>query len=439
MRVLSRYWRSLRSRRRHLPARVRRAARQDPQTANIPYVGWAGNQIRIAKCLGQQEMVDDHGLSVAQAQQLLTPGLVLRSSWTVEDWSGVDENNAGPAFLNAPNRDTVAYLDDSGRLCFSVHVSSLKPGMAVIKGAARIDLGGFTPGFDILGKHQFLVIWLRSQAPVIREVANTDFPSLDLGDPAGDGIFNPLGSRTVSSRSPRRARSRSGTTSPASIRTTRSRFPTTGRSSPASSASTTMPRTAAGRVAARCVGTSTTTTRPRRTMRVANYCTPRAGTVDAVDNCFLVDRRRRRRDGAVLALLRLLVVRLTVGPFDPVRDFDTLLSDNKLDAWDAPMPALRVDVRIAAGGIGSLEKADKDNIYVRDRTKADNTPHNLYAPFYQAYIPAAGPSADFSDRSGVAGAFVSNNFPGFQNDGGVRLLRHVSGEWTTIRPVATTR
>ena len=64
--------------------------------------------------------------------------------------------------------------------------------MAVIKGAARIDLGGFTPGFDILGKHQFLVIWLRSQAPVIREVANTDFPSLDLGDPTGNGIFNPL-------------------------------------------------------------------------------------------------------------------------------------------------------------------------------------------------------------------------------------------------------
>ena len=164
----------------------------DPQTANIPYVGWAGNQIRIAKCLGQQEVRDNLSLSTESTQRLLTPGLVLRASWTVEDWSGVDENNAGPAFLNAPNRDTVAYLDDSGRLCFSVHVSSLKPGMAVIKGAARIDLAGETPGFDILGKHQFLVIWLRSQAPVIREVANTDFPSIDLGDPTGNGVFNPL-------------------------------------------------------------------------------------------------------------------------------------------------------------------------------------------------------------------------------------------------------
>ena len=193
MRFLSRYWRSW-------PFPGRRSQERpgngstalDPQTANIPYVGWAGNQIRIAKCLGQQEMRDNLSLSSESAQRLLTPGLLLRASWTVEDWSGVDENNAGPAFLNAPNRDTVAYLDNSGRLCFSVHVSSLKPGMAVIKGAARIDLAGETPGFDILGKHQFLVIWLRSQAPVIREVANTDFPSLDLGDPTGNGIFNPL-------------------------------------------------------------------------------------------------------------------------------------------------------------------------------------------------------------------------------------------------------
>ena len=116
----------------------------DPQTANIPYVGWAGNQIRIAKCLGQQEMRDDPGCP-PNRHSAADAGLVLRASWTVEDWSGVDENNAGPAFLNAPNRDTVAYLDGSGRLCFSVHVSSLKPGMAVIKGAARIDLAGETP------------------------------------------------------------------------------------------------------------------------------------------------------------------------------------------------------------------------------------------------------------------------------------------------------
>ena len=98
------------------------------------------------------------------------------------------------------------------------------------------------------------------------------------------------------------------------------------------------------------------------------------------------------------------------------------------------MPALRVDLRIAAGGIGSLEKADKDDIYVRDNTVAgdpteDLIPHNLYAPFYKSYIPAAGPSVLHSDRSGVAGHFLSNNFPGYQNSG-VYDFYDLAGRWT---------
>ena len=102
------------------------------------------------------------------------------------------------------------------------------------------------------------------------------------------------------------------------------------------------------------------------------------------------------------------------------------------------MPALRVDVRIAAGGIGSLEKADKDDIYVRDRTKPDNTPHNLYAPFYEAYVPAAGPSFTFSDRSGVAGAFVLEQLPRLPEQRSVRLYDLV-GDGLRTRPAATAR
>ena len=157
----------------------------------MPYVGWAGNQIRIAKCLGQPEMRDNLSLSTESTQRLLTPGLVLRASWTVEDWSGVDENNAGPAFLNAPNRDTVAYLDDRAA-CASRSRVVAQARYGGHQGRCEDRSGRQTPGFDILGKHQFLVIWLRSQAPVIREVANTDFPSIDLGDPTGNGVFNPL-------------------------------------------------------------------------------------------------------------------------------------------------------------------------------------------------------------------------------------------------------
>ncbi len=57
----------------------------------------------------------------------------------------------------------------------------------------------------------------------------------------------------------------------------------------------------------------------------------------------------------------------------PVRSrsgpIETLLSDGKLDAGDAPMPALRVDVNISADStVGTLVKADKSEIYSRDGT-----------------------------------------------------------------------
>ena len=62
----------------------------------------------------------------------------------------------------------------------------------------------------------------------------------------------------------------------------------------------------------------------------------------------------------------------TFGPFDPLV-LSTLLSDGNLNAGDAPMPAARVDVQIAKntggtdiGGVGSLEPADKAEVYSRN-------------------------------------------------------------------------
>ncbi len=182
-----------------------------------------------------------------------------------------------------------------------------------------------------------------------------------------------------------------------------------------------MPRTAAGPEAPGARWDIHDNQAPDSNHAGDNACTPRAGSVDAVDNCFLLTGQASAGgETGPFSHYFGYSSDYTVGPFDPVRDFDTFLGDNALNADDAPMPALRVDTRIAAGGIGSLEDvnyADKDDIYVRDSSKPDNTPHNLYAPFYKAYIPAAGPDAFHSDRSGVAGTFVSNNFPGFLGSG----------------------
>ena len=108
-----------------------------------------------------------------------------------------------------------------------------------------------------------------------------------------------------------------------------------------------------------------------------------------------------------------------IGPFDPLQ-LDTLLSDGSLNAGDAPMPAARVDVPIATnkggsdlGGVGSLEPADKTQVYSRN-TPGNPTAHNYYAPFYDTYIPSTSRPAL---SSGIDGPAQGNNFRGFLVDG----------------------
>ena len=109
----------------------------------------------------------------------------------------------------------------------------------------------------------------------------------------------------------------------------------------------------------------------------------------------------------------------TFGPFDPLV-LSTLLSDGNLNAGDAPMPAARVDVQIAKntggsdiGGVGSLEPADKSQVYSRN-TLGNPIAHNYYAPFYGTYIPSTSrPGLS----SGIDGPAQGNNFRGFLVDG----------------------
>ena len=77
-------------------------------------------------------------------------------------------------------------------LCWSGLVTSEKPGLATLKLAVN-DPGlerYFTDskangGHGVLFEHDFLVIWMQSQAPTITEVPTP-------GDPAGDGTFKPV-------------------------------------------------------------------------------------------------------------------------------------------------------------------------------------------------------------------------------------------------------
>jgi hypothetical protein len=378
----------------------------DPQTTNVPYLAWAGEEVKVVKCIGgPNDSVDVSAIGSASNISALLAG-----KFRVEDWSGVDEVHSGPVFLNDQDGSVVGTYEQ-GRLCFSVHVTSQKPGMAVIKLAVSPNLLTLVPGLDPILKHQFLVIWMQDQAPVISEAAGAN-----LGDPTGNGIFNPIpgpngnyfgyglihvlvkGTFPLGNDFAGIAPNNT-VTLPDDWAWLAQHFAVddslTGSNFPGAAASRwdihDDDANTEGHVA-------------------SSFCVDDFAATEAVDNCLGTLPPNGDPDLGPFSNIYGGVYN-AMGPFDPIRGLQTLLSDGKLDAGDAPMPALRVDVSIGAGSnVGTLDKADKSLIYSRDGTGSGKA-HNLYAPFYKAFIPAALPN-DRPDTSGVAGA-ISNNFTGF--------------------------
>ena len=108
---------------------------QDPQTTNIPYLAWRGEQIRLVKC---DPAIGEEGASV---------------DWLVEEWSG-------PGVLPQIETSTITGFED----CVAADIVSLEPGLARVKLVVSNDSG--TP----ILKHQFLSIWMSLNTPLIDEV-----------------------------------------------------------------------------------------------------------------------------------------------------------------------------------------------------------------------------------------------------------------------------
>jgi hypothetical protein len=387
----------------------------DPGTTNIPYVAWAGETVKVVKCVRFLETVTD-----AQAQSAIASPFAVSAQ--VEDWSGVDEVHAGPITLNQPNTSIQHLSDGSIALCFSFEVTSQKPGLAVYKLAISNNIFPLLLGGDVLDEHQFLVIWMQDQAPVINEVAGAN-----LGDPTGNGVFNPI---------PGLGPNGTNAFGPGLIHVlVKGTFPLGNDFAGYGHPTVTLPDDWAWLAQHFAVDDSLTGSNfpGAASMRwdihdddltteghVANsFCVDQktATTVDAVDNC-LGPPKGGDPDLGPFSTIYGGSDYPSWGPFDPIRANQTLLSDGKLDAGDAPMPQLRVDVNIAPGStVGALAKADKSDIYSRDGKGSSTgaTPHNLYAPFYKALLPPALPGDDPS-TSGVAG-HASNNFTSFLGDG----------------------
>jgi hypothetical protein len=345
-------------------------AKWDPQTTNVPYLAWRGEQVRLVKC---DPLLATEGVKV---------------EFFVEEWSGT-------GLVPRVEEATV----DASSGCARADVVSLDPGLA------RVKLVATDPSGQPILKHQFLVIWMSLTDPAIDEVGASD-PTGDrtLGDPAGDGNFNAGGNDGRIQVIVKGTFPYGGTTYtlPDAWSTLAGLLAQDSDSDPFNNAAKWDIHDDLLKTENHPLGSQCTT-------HLASV------SIDAVDNC-----NGATGDAGPFSRVFGDVIP-ALGPFDPVRPELTLFSDGKLDSGDAPMPAARVDVSIAPNsgaptdisGVGSLERSDKTDVYSRNGN-GSFVAHNLYAPFYASWIPATS-RPDLA--SGIDGPAAGNNFTGFLVNG----------------------
>ena len=354
-----------------VPAGAAPAAPPDPQTTNVPYLAWRGEHIRLVKC---DPLIQTGGQT---------------ADFLVEDWSGADPARAKPMeVLNSKQ----FFLDGRDVPCVRATFVSLKAGIAPIKLVVSNAAGTVLT-------HQFQAAWLNLTPPTLHEVSALD-PTGDpfLGDPLGDGNF-PAG----------------GNSGRVQVKL-KGTLPLLGNYTELGlGPQITLPDQWADLARALATDADPFNMSPWGRWDIHDddvlYASPSLDGVDSV----LADPFSFYRK-----VLGDVSTAPTAGPFDPQRPGETFLSDGKLDAGDAPMPAARVDVAIAPNsgalgdisGVGSLGSVSKQTVYSRDHfgTASD---HNIYAPFNQQWIPATAAGAAASGIDGGA----ANNFNGFLVNG----------------------
>jgi hypothetical protein len=362
----------------------------DPTESNIPYLAWRGEQVRLVKC--------------APA----ITGVNQRADFLLVDWSGEENSLAIPQMEGSTAGFFVATgKDHAGQGCVGGTFTSQKAGIAQIKLVVSSLPGGvgstvpapggvgFLPGGHVVGlagtpilKHDFLAAWMNLNTPVL-SVGNPPGP---LGDVPASGFPTP-GADVL--------------TDPAGAGPNNFRVDVTGN----------IPL----RADFRELGLGDTLQMPRDWPRLAvamgtyfnpdnpapgglwdihdnratdeghgfqSICPPystgtaavaeRAAKFDAVDNCpqllnpngtmaaagtipnpALFPNSGSPLTGEFGAFSRIWSGAATpaIGPFDPLKPSETLLSNGVLDANDAPMPAARIDFTTTGGGFFGCNSA----------------------------------------------------------------------------------
>ena len=349
----------------------------DPQLTNIPYLAWRGEEVRLVKC--DPDILA--GFDLAQRQQIARSAQFgnVFVDFLLVDWSG-DPNVVMPQL--EPGTVSMFFRSYDAVPCVAATVVSEKAGLAQFKlvVTANMSLANGSPGFNvpevITLKHDFEVAWMNINSATASVVAG------GTTDTAG-GTGNEL-QVLVTGQIPLDSNYGELQLGP----------------------SITMPNDWAALANAMASFQDPLNANPAMFWDIHDGLSwteadveghggesscdefPVPQFFDAVDDCGFEDpfgQFSRVWDD---------FTNPTLGPFDPERPQQTLLSNGVLDAGDAPMPAARVDWAIAPNsgaatdisGVGSLFPSLKFLDYVR------NTPHPFYAPFYAFWIPATYPA-----------------------------------------------
>jgi hypothetical protein len=394
------------------------------QGTNVPYVAWVGEHVRLVAC--EPSFTED--VKLEAIKQNVDPKSILGSfyndNFEVEDWSGYQfqpptaDGSAGSEIGQPFDPGPSSFFESSeGKDCIATDYKSLNPGLTRIRAVVKNDETG-----AIVFSHQFLVIWLTVNKPVLHE-AGTSASGTEvfqnqlygsgpgnlahfLGDAAGDGKFVP--SPFSGEESDKGL---------VQIKVTGS-FPVI-KEAPLHNVlekeTYTLPEDWA--TLAETLASSSEETEPPGTNPGLwdIHDTPGEGTSsNTSSSSALFDTFYRGAFGNFTS-----GETSTVGPYDPQSANETLLSDGRLNPDDAPMPAMRIDVSLAAhtsglSGVGEISGASKAQIYSHDFTGDPGAEGNLYAPYYGAYIPAT--DRGLPQSSGVTGPSPGGDFPGFLNN-----------------------
>jgi hypothetical protein len=404
----------------------------DPQTTNIPWVAWAGETVKVTRCFG---LGDSQVGQQTYEQSSFNHGVSVIGEFDKSDWSGATDQ---PPFFqigtgDETSRQVQPTWDINGGVCFSTNVTSEKAGLERIKFSISVDFGRWLAslGQDVIFQQDLYVIWMWDSNPVLTEAGDTG--AYKVGDPGGSGTFDPIAdSNGYKTLQPGLLSVQVTGTFPMGNDFAGYDFTGTALGNGTITLPTDWPWLANHFAEDYTLGSTYPGSTPLRWdihdddtnaegHVLASNCNTDIGLTESVDNCNGASGYSPADPdlGPFSSIFGLVGTdNDAYGPFDPIRSFETLLSDGNLNADDAPMPALRVDVSLTNAGsdhsVGTLSKADKSAIFNRNPAEyGGNTtdlgdPHQLYAPFYKAYVPAVVPIIDLNSTSGVEGSIGGN-------------------------------